>query len=165
MSPNPIPTGKIVPTDEGRDLVLTREFTAPIEDVWASITESERTARWFGPWTGDGRPGGVVRYTMLHEAGEPQADLTIDACEAPHRLAVSSDDDYGSWSLELLLSHDNGVTTLTFVHHLDDSADASSIGPGWEYYLDALVASREGGPKPSFDDYYPAQSAYYSSTA
>jgi uncharacterized protein YndB with AHSA1/START domain len=38
------PTGRV----EGEDLVLTRRFEAPVEDVWTSITKSESTARWYG---------------------------------------------------------------------------------------------------------------------
>ncbi len=39
---------------EGRDvLVLTRAFRAPIADVWAAVTESDRMARWIGTWTAD----------------------------------------------------------------------------------------------------------------
>ena len=38
---------------------------------------------------------------------------------------------------------------------------AGEVGPGWEYYLDMLVAAREGKPLPSFGDYYPAQKAHY----
>jgi uncharacterized protein YndB with AHSA1/START domain len=53
----PTPTGRVVSTAQGRDLVLERTFRAPIEDVWASITEPERTARWLGPWEGEGAPG------------------------------------------------------------------------------------------------------------
>ena len=33
-----------------------------IDDVWASITESQRTARWFCSWEGDATPGKVIRY-------------------------------------------------------------------------------------------------------
>lgn len=29
---------------------------------------------------------------------------------------------------------------------------AGEVGPGWEYYLDMLVAAREGKPLPSFGD-------------
>ena len=54
-----------------------------------------------------------------------------------------------------------GVTTLRFVHHLDDGVDVGSVGPGWEYYLDMLVASRDKQELPKFDDYYPAQQQYY----
>lgn len=36
------PTGRL--EDEGRTLVLRRRLPVPIDDVWASITESERLA-------------------------------------------------------------------------------------------------------------------------
>lgn len=44
---------------------------------------------------------------------------------------------------------------------LSDRKLAGDVGPGWEYYLDMLVAAREGEALPSFDDYYPAQRAHY----
>jgi len=59
------------------------------------------------------------------------------------------------------LAEHAGVTTLVFTQPLDDPTAVESIGPGWEWYLDLLLASREGIPLPSFDDYYPAQAAYY----
>lgn len=157
----PEPSGRLL----GRDLVLTRSFRAPIEDVWASITESERTARWFASWTGEAGPGRTIRIRLTLEDGAPENDMTIDACEPPHHLAVSAEDEYGSWHLEARLAEDAGVTVLTFVHHLDDTADVGSTGPGWEYYLDCLVTSRADQPPPDFDDYYPAQKAYYEGLA
>jgi hypothetical protein len=45
----PRPTGKLLRTGAGSDLILNRTFRAGIEDVWASETEPEHTARWFGP--------------------------------------------------------------------------------------------------------------------
>jgi hypothetical protein len=36
-----------------------------------------------------------------------------------------------------------------------------SFGPGWEFYLDALAASRDGAAVPDFNDYYPAQKEYF----
>jgi uncharacterized protein YndB with AHSA1/START domain len=159
------PTGRIVPTRDGRDLVLTRMFQAPIEDVWASITESERTARWFASWSGEAGPGRTIRYRLEFEEGRPEGDMTIDACDAPHHLAVSSHDEYGTWRLEATLAQDGDTTVLTFVQHLDPEAKPGEIGPGWEYYLDLLVAAREGGPAPDFGDYYPAQSAHYEALA
>ena len=103
----PAPTGRVVPTDAGRDLVLTRTFRSPIEDVWASITEPERTARWFASWTGEPGAGSTIRYRMTHEGDEaPEGDMTIDACEPPHHLAVSAVDDEGTWRLEATLAQD-----------------------------------------------------------
>ena len=160
--PLPLPTGRLVDTEAGRDLVLSRTFEASIEDVWASITESERTARWFAAWTGDPGPGKTIRYRLTFEGPDAaEADMTIDACDPPHHLAVSTVDEHGSWRLEARLEVAAGTTTLTFTHHLDDSSNAGEVGPGWEYYLDNLVASRAGGPLPNFDDYFPAQRSVY----
>ncbi len=162
---SPQPTGRVVSTTDGRDLVLTRTFQADIDDVWASITEPERTARWFAAWSGDPEVGGTIRYRLTFEEGAAEADMRIDACEPPRLLAVSASDDYGSWRLEAHLSQTGPTTTLEFVHHLDDSADVGSIGPGWEYYLDMLATARDGRPQPDFDDYYPAQQQYYTELA
>jgi uncharacterized protein YndB with AHSA1/START domain len=159
---NPTPSGRLFSTPEGRDLVLIRTFRAPIEDVWASITESERTARWFGSWTGEPGPGRRIQYTMAFEGeGAQPAEMTIEACEPPHHLAVRGAEDYGGWHLEAHLSEAAGITELRFTHHLDAQTNIGDVGPGWEYYLDNLVASRDGTPMPSFNDYYPAQKEYY----
>ncbi|MFV2177327.1 SRPBCC family protein [Actinomadura sp. LOL_016] len=157
----PTPTGRLIATATGTDLRMTRTFKATIDDVWASITEPDRTARWFAHWSGDGRPGATVRLTLVHEEGRPESDLTIIACEPPHRLEVETVDEYGRWHLEARLEEADGVTTLTFLHHLDPETEVQSTGPGWEYYLDRLAASVAGTPQPDFDDYYPAQRAYF----
>jgi uncharacterized protein YndB with AHSA1/START domain len=157
----PTPTGRLVRTAEGRDLVIVRTFRAPIEDVWASITEPERTARWWGAWTGEPGPGRTIRYTMAFEAEGPPMEMLIEACEPPRHLAVRAVNDYGGWRLEAQLSEANGVTELRFTQHLDAQTNVGDVGPGWEYYLDNLVASRIGDSLPDFNDYYPAQKAYY----
>jgi uncharacterized protein YndB with AHSA1/START domain len=154
---SPKPTGRI----QGNDLILTRRFRAPIEDVWTSVTKSESTARWFGPWEGEAGPGKTVRVQLIHEKDQPWTNVRIDACDAPRHLALTTKDDHGEWSLELTLVQHGDTTELTFVHHLTDKKLAGDVGPGWEYYLDVLVAARAGEKLPSFDDYYPSQKAYY----
>ncbi|WP_247200847.1 SRPBCC domain-containing protein [Streptomyces scabiei] len=114
----PEPTGQLLSTPSGHDLVLTRTYAAPASDVWASVTEPERTARWFGPWRGEAAPGRTVEVRMTFEESAPWSPMRIDACEPPHRLAVSTQDEAGSWSLELLLTESEGVTELRLVHHL-----------------------------------------------
>ncbi|GIM96213.1 SRPBCC family protein [Paractinoplanes toevensis] len=154
---SPIPTGRLF----GDDLVLTRTFRAPIDDVWASLTEPDRTAHWFGPWEGDAGPGRMIKVQMVHEEGKPWMDMTIEACEPPRRLSVSNVNDYGSWHLELELTEAAGVTELRFTHHLTEKDNPGEVGPGWEYYLDGLVAARENRPHPSFDDYYPSMKEHF----
>lgn len=96
----PIPTGRLIDTDEGRDLVLTRRFAAAPDDVWASITESDRTAGWFGSWVGEPGAGNTVTVTMTAEESNPAAEVRIDVCEPPHDLAVTMVDETGTWRLE-----------------------------------------------------------------
>ena len=127
---------------------------------WASVTKSERTERWFGKWEGDGKPGNTIRIKMVFEQGDAWTNATIDTCEAPHHLELTTTGPYGS-HLELKLREANGVTELEFVHHLSDRSGAGDYGPGWEYYLDNLVAYREGTTLPTFEEYYPSQKEYY----
>ena len=157
---NPTPGGRLVRTAEGLDLVIVRKFNAPIEDVWASITEPERTARWWGPWTGEPGPGRTISYTMTFEGEGPPSEMLIEACEPPRHLAVRGLGDYG-WRLEAHLGEANGVTEMRFTHHLDGKTNVGDVGPGWEYYLDNLVASRIGGAMPDFNNYHPSQKSYY----
>ena len=155
------PTGILRRTAGGVDLELTRTFRASREDVWASLTESDRTAGWYGPW--ERLSKNMVRVQMVFEEGKPWSELKIDACEEPTHLAVSTSKADGGWKLEVTLTESDGTTTLSFVHHLTGTTSIGDIGPGWEYYLDMLVASREHRPLPSFDRYYPAQENYYCS--
>ena len=158
---NPKPTGYFEETDAGADLVLKRTFRASLEDVWQSVTASESTARWFGSWTGEPGVGNTLELTMLFEKGHPKTNVEIRECDPPHHLAVSTHDDWGEWRLELDLTHADGITEMTFVHHLTDAKTAVDAGPGWDYYLDNLVASQREEPLPKFEDYYPSQKAYY----
>ena len=154
---SPTPTGRLF----GNDLVLTRTFRAPIDDVWAGLTDPARTARWFGPWQGEGAPGHTIKVQMVHEEGQPWMDMTIDACEAPRRLVISAGDENDRWLLEMELAETAGVTELRFTQHLDNTDAVGEVGPGWEYYLDAMVAARDEQPLPDFNDYYPAQKSYF----
>jgi hypothetical protein len=75
---------------------------------------------------------------------------------------VSTHDPGGTWLLEATLTPiDSNHTRLRFVHHLDEEAESAEIGPGWEYYLDGLVAAMNGDPVPNFDDYWPSLTAAY----
>lgn len=161
----PQPAGKVTRTAAGTfELVLTRTFGAPIAEVWASVTEPERTAEWIGPWRGDAGTGRTVELRMSFEEGADWSAVRIDRCEPPHvlRVTASGAGQGEDWLLEARLAESDGQTVLTFVHLLDDVAVAEMSGPGWEYYLDLLVASRAGVPRPDWEDYFPAQAEYYS---
>ena len=158
----PTPTGQVIPTATGRDLVLERILPGSIDDAWASITESDRLARWFCTWTGEPRVGATLELTLVAEEGDAKSQAEILACEPPTHLVVSTHDQGGTWLLEATLTPiDSNHTRLRFVHHLDEEAKSEEVGPGWEYYLDALVAAMDGNPMPSFDDYWPSLASAY----
>ena len=152
-------------TRDGQDyLVLTRTFTAPVEDVWAAITESERLGRWFGTWTGDPAAGRVrVRWSYEEEVGDEV--YVIDVCEAPHRLRLHNrnDDPAQVWTLDLRLRQEGGVTVLDFAQVMSPDLPVTDVGPGWEYYLDRLQAALDGDDVDAVDfaDFHPHQRDHY----
>lgn len=155
--------GTITRHDGQYVLVQTRTFEAPLEDVWAAVTEPERLARWIGSWTGDPASGAVM-FRMLFEGDDHEAEtMTIRVCEPPHRLHLTSQAGEDTWLLELDLTHADGVTTLTFSQPGVRPDQLGEVGPGWDYYLDRLVDA-ETGQDPArrvWDDYYPATKAHY----
>lgn len=161
----PTPTGRLAPTADGHDLVLTRTLPGSIHDAWAIITETERTVRWIGRWEGTGAVDETIRLQLGVEEDSPWADVRITECDAPGRLRVLTIDESGSWDISVDLAGTAERTEPRFVMHRIDPAAVGEIGPGWEYYLDQLVASISGAPLPSFDDYLPAQRDYFEAQA
>ena len=159
------PSGRIDRDPEGRPvLVITRDFRAPIEDVWASVTEPERLERWIGTFTGDPASGRVLFAMNAEGDGAPAEEMEIRECDPPRRLAVTAHAGDVTWLLELTLTEADGVTRLTFTQPGIDPVEAESVGPGWEYYLDRLVAAESGADVATIDfdrDYYPAMQEYY----
>jgi len=158
------PTGRIEHRDGQHVLVQTRELRAPIEDVWAAVTELERLARWIGSWTGD-PASGAVDFRMLFE-GEDHASeqMEIRVCEPPHRLHLTSRFGEQVWLIELDLTHVDGVTTITFSQPGVTREQVGDVGPGWDYYLDRLVDAETGADPAQRDferDYYPVTAAHY----
>lgn len=157
----PKPTGRLVNGPDGLDLVVTRTLPGSVEDAWASITEPDRTARWVGRWEGTGAVGETIKVRMGFEEGSPWEDVEITECDAPHRLGLRTISDQGAWDVTFELSGDGDRSEVRFVHHRVVRADVGDVGPGWEYYLDQLVASVSGAPPRNWDDYFPAQREYF----
>jgi uncharacterized protein YndB with AHSA1/START domain len=157
------PTGTVEQRDGHHVLVQTRQFRAPIEDVWAAVTEPERLARWIGTWTGDPAEGSV-RFAMTFEGQEEGDTMTIRVCEPPRRLHLTSQVGEEQWLLELDLTESDGVTTLRFTQPGIAPDQVGEIGPGWDYYLDRLVDVENDVDPAGRDferDYYPATADHY----
>lgn len=146
-------------------VVFTRTFRAPVEDVWAAVTEPDRLERWIGTWEGDPASGQVL-FTMTAEGEGAQPVVNkIDECRPPYLLQVSFTEEDQPWVLRLELRESDGVTTLDFAQRISDPELGASYGPGWEYYLDRLVTAQAGGDAEAvrWDDYFPSMSDHYRS--
>ncbi|RNL61257.1 SRPBCC family protein [Nocardioides marmoriginsengisoli] len=164
----PTPTGRRLDRDGRTYVEFTRTFRAPIDDVWAAVTEPDRLARWIGTWTGD-PASGAVQFQMTYEGdGVPSEAFTIDECEPPVQLRITTsssmeDGTTESWRLRLDLAETDGITTLIFAQDLPDPAIAENVGPGWDYYLDRMQVAESGGDPATlvWDDYFPALTGHY----
>lgn len=163
-------------TRVGADLAFTRTFRAPIDDVWAACTEPARMERWIGTWTGEPSSGEIV-FRMTAEGDDVPAEVyLVEVCEPPRRFSVRARDAAsfsadGSgpqvhWQHTLELVEADGVTTLTFTQAVPEGPVGgdmvASVGPGWDYYLDRLVASCAGDDPAAivFEPYLDRSDAY-----
>ncbi len=153
------PQGELA--DDGRTLVVRRRYPDAIDEVWSALTTSERLARWYGTYTGEGRPGGTVELTITGEVdagGEVAAPVgvRIVECEAPRRLVVDiPENEHRSWRIALTLTEDAAGTALVLEQCLSDGLDAGDLSAGWSWYLDRLAAALRGQPMPVWEDYLP----------
>ena len=78
----------------GREFVITREFDAPRELVFAAFTDPKHLAQWWGPngfttttLSFDMRPGGVWRFVMHGPDGRDyQNRITYEEVAPPERI-------------------------------------------------------------------------------
>ena len=155
------PRGRVLRDEDGMRLEFVRTYPDPVDEVWSALTDPARVARWFGTWTGDPATG-TVQLTMTEEEGSTPQEVTILECHPPARLVVEVPSPDGTWRLSVALQAQERGTTLVFTQRLAEPYDASSIGPGWHFYLDRLGAVVAGTAVPdSWDDYFPSlQDAY-----
>ena len=143
--------GRVLRDDQGMRLEFVRTFPDPIERVWAAVTDPDELAAWFGTWRGDPSTG-TIEVCPIEGDGEFHTAELVE-CDAPRRVAVVLPSEDGPWPLSVELSEADGVTTLVFVHRMAEPYDATSIGPGWQYYLDRLEATVRGRAMPEGDDW------------
>lgn len=147
------PTGRV---SDG-EIIINRHITHPVTNVWRYLTESALLGEWYGTYSGDPATGEVLLTTR--EAPDHPGAARILYCTSPERLEVMLASPAGEWQLSVALQEKEGATALEFRQPVGElSYSAEDLGPGWEYYLDALELALEGGNVDSlaWDDYHPA---------
>jgi len=158
------PTGHYQLRGDGLYIVFDRLLHAPIEDVWYSLTNRNAMKAWIGTYTGSPATG-AVRFRMNAEEGYAEDEgweaISILFCDAPHRFVVDGDGAGQHMRVFSNLTERGGMTALTFGQRIYPGTDVASMGPGWDYYLDRLIAARSGAPMPDWSAYFPAFTEYY----
>lgn len=140
-----------------RWLVLERKLPGSKETSWRAITDSALLDRFIGRWEGD-PSSGEVSFFMTAEGSTEASPYRIVECSSPEKLVVESDFMGTVWHLSLTLREDGEASVLRFAQRIDEGINLADVGPGWEYYLDRLVAVESGESTDSivWDDYYPS---------
>jgi uncharacterized protein YndB with AHSA1/START domain len=141
--------GAVRKVDDGYELRFERVYAAPIEEVWALLTDAERVEEWLGVADVELRLGG--RFRLLEVGGQGIAGVIL-TLEPPHVLEYTWDSAEwtgGTVRYELTETEDGG-TRLVFTHiHPLRSWDLfryKSLA-GWHTLLDLLELAVEGRPE------------------
>ena len=138
----------------------TIRIDAPIEKVWAAVTEPDHISRWFGRAAFDGTGVGALGTLTWDDHGS--IPIRIEAVEAPRLISYrwSNDDALGTFPENLDEAHstvftftlepiDEGtlltVVETGFENTSDAAANLEDHRGGWDAELDKLVALLEGG--------------------
>jgi uncharacterized protein YndB with AHSA1/START domain len=141
---------------------------APIEVVWAVITDPAHVSGWFGDTAEiDLRPGGRITHAWKEEGALTEERGIVDRVESPHHFSYrwirggeAETREDNSTLVEFTLTVDGEGTRLRVVEtgfskldwpEEERREDAESHREGWEHELGELrdyVLGLERGPEP-----------------
>ncbi|WDZ90243.1 SRPBCC family protein [Nocardiopsis sp. HUAS JQ3] len=105
-------------------VTLTRDYDAPIGDLWDACTNIERIPRWFMPVTGDLRDGGTYQL-------ESNAGGRVLSCDPPNSFRLTWE--YGGESSDVevrLTALSDGRTRFALTHFAPINDFWAQYGPG-----------------------------------
>ena len=138
------PTGDIEETDNGCQIVISRELPQAPKVVWGYLADAARISRWFGHCHTMDNPS---HMTMVSEEIQSTYDVNIAESMPPHFLHLEVNDHQGhDLNLRFYLAEENGQTYLEFHHSVEGVEDqVGLIAPKWELILDRLEIALDGG--------------------
>ncbi len=153
--------GRVVRDALGLELIVERRVPLSGAETWEWLTASARLKKWIGPRRGRAVVGGTLDLTMTAEEGSPTSTLTLEACEPGTRYTVAFGESADAWRVTIAIADLGSSTAVYLKQRLTSARDAGSIGPGWEWYLDRMLAAIAGTDMPDFDEYLTVQRPYY----
>jgi uncharacterized protein YndB with AHSA1/START domain len=154
-------TGRVVRDRRGLELIVERRLSAPVHEVWAWVTSPTQLKKWIGTYRGKPVVGGTVDFTMTFEKDAAAEKVTIVECRPEERVTLEWSGGDAVWLVSVAVADLDGSTVVYLKQRLANAREAGSVGPGWEYYLDRLVAATTGTSMPDFEPYLSVQQPYY----
>ena len=73
--------GTVTPDDDGgARMEFRRTWPHGPDEVWAALTDPERTQRWIGRYEGERSAGATGGFAMTEEGDGPPQPVTIEEC-------------------------------------------------------------------------------------
>lgn len=138
----PAPTVSVETDQAARRISLAFPFDAPVDRVWAELTEHGSVSRWLT--TAAPVPGSAREHllTFEHEGRTHTKTFTVTACERESLLAGTlHDPGFPDSSLQARIDD----ARLVFTHSDVPEELFEGYRAGWTHYLGALCASLAGG--------------------
>ena len=130
---------------DGKGVVRMEDrFAAAIDELWATLTDPRRLARWLGEVAGDLRLGGEYHFRFFSSGSEGAG--RVEACEPPRRLLVVFKDDDAPFDevIEAMLTAEGEHTLLVVEERGMPLDQLAAYGAGIQIHVEDLAASLAG---------------------
>jgi uncharacterized protein YndB with AHSA1/START domain len=119
-------------------------FDTNIDDLWATLTDPHRLARWLGEVEGDLRLGGKYHFHFFSSGSEGAG--RVEACEPPRRLLVGFKDDDAPFDevIEAILTAEGEQTRLVVEERGMPVDQLAAYGAGIQIHVEDLAAYLAG---------------------
>ena len=135
--------GRIEADGEGWRLTFVRRFDAPIEEIWAAITEPDRLADWLSETKIEPRVGGKIEIDF---GSDEVAGGDIRVFDPPRAFEFEWEKSGGGISsiVRFELATEGQGTVLTLTHSRQSAQTVRGTCAGWHAQLEMLVATLRG---------------------
>ncbi len=130
-------------------ITIQRQLPLGPMQAWDWLTDSARTALWYGPFRLE---GDRLFVRLMHEEGQPEAEGRLLSMIPGRELRLQL-----GWEVTLTLDEIPGGSLIRLRQAKTGTADDPWIEAGWSFYLDCLLAAIRGDKAPDFKDYHPKE--------
>ena len=131
-------------------ITVSRHLPLSRRAAWEWLTDSGKTAKWYGPYT---LQGGRLTIRLIQEEGQPEAQGELLRYEQESLLLLRIGPAEAPWDVTVRLDSAPGGSLVTISQPGIGKEEDPWIIAGWSFYLDCLLAAVNGEAAPKFEDY------------